>query len=221
MARRAVPHVLGGLYHLVSRGNDGQALFECEYDRMHCLDLMREGLDRHGLKLLAFSLMSNHVHQVVQVGNSEVGDYLHDLYMRYSKYVSHRYGHSGHLVQGHSFRRLLRTDADLLSTVRYVHLNPLRAGMCSVPEDHQWSSHRYYVDAVAPRWFDRSIVFSLMGETDHRTRFHSFVMDGADKSRLEGMPKPRGKRLGVPGRPPRPAGRIANDKPRLASDLGL
>jgi REP element-mobilizing transposase RayT len=90
----------------------------------------------------AFCLMRNHVHLVLQVGEISISRVLQNLSQRYTVWVNRQKGRTGHLFQGRYKAILIDADRYLLALVRYIHLNPIRAGIARVPEDYHWSSHR-------------------------------------------------------------------------------
>lgn len=145
MARKSRIHVPGGVYHVLLRGNDGQDIFFTGKDRARFSLLLQEGTERFTYLLHAFCYMTNHVHLVIQVGDVPLSKIIQNLSFRYTKYINKQKNRIGHLFQGRYKAILVDGDTYLLELVRYIHNNPLRAGLVKDPADYPWSSHRLYL----------------------------------------------------------------------------
>lgn len=129
--------------HVIQRGNSRQAVFFCDDDYRAYLAWLREGAARHGCAIHAYVLMTNHVHLLVTPkGKFAVSQMMQALGRRYVYYVNHRYGRSGTLWEGRYRSSLVDSEAYLLACMRYIELNPVRAGMVTHPAEYQWSSYR-------------------------------------------------------------------------------
>jgi putative transposase len=89
--------------------------------------------------------MNTHVHLAIQVGGVPLSRILQNLSFRYTRWVNGRRKRSGHLFQGRYKAVLVDADSYLDALVRYIHLNPVRAGMVKEPEEYRWSGHRAYL----------------------------------------------------------------------------
>ena len=137
MARVICPQVP---HHVTQRGNRREDVFLTDADRIRYLQWLAEYAEKHRVDMLAYCLMTNHVHLVVVPG-SEVAlqRMLKPLHMRYAQRINRRKGWKGHLWQGRFFSSAL--DADYLwAAIRYVERNPVRAKMVSKAENYPWSS---------------------------------------------------------------------------------
>jgi len=127
-------------YHVTQRGNRGEPVFFSDADRLSYLRLLGDYSRRHGVDLLAYCLMTNHVHLVV-VPREE--DSLHralrPLHMRHAQRINRHRDWKGHLWQGRYFSSAL-DESYLRSAIRYVERNPVRAGMVSAAQAYPWSS---------------------------------------------------------------------------------
>lgn len=129
--RRRVPE---GIYHVTVRGNNREAIFADDADYQRYLQEILRCHHEHGCTLLAYALMSNHVHLVLQDHHISLSRYMQVLNARYTRYFNVRHARVGHLYQGRFFSRFVDRDAYLLEVTRYVHLNPVRAGLVERPE---------------------------------------------------------------------------------------
>jgi REP element-mobilizing transposase RayT len=155
MARKPRLHVPGGVYHVMLDGNGGPEIFLTDEDRLHFYDLVEEGVDRFGHRIHGFCLMGNHVHLVVQVAETPLAKIVQNLSFRYTRWIHRRQRTVGHVFQGRYKAILVDADAYLLTLVRYVHLNPVRAALVAHPDDYRWSGHRTYLGLEAtPLAFD-------------------------------------------------------------------
>lgn len=158
MARKARIHYPGALYHVILRGNAGEQVFSDDVDRTKFCLLVQEGIERFGHRVHAFCLMSTHVHLAVQVGDGALSRIMQNLAFRYTQWYNRRYGRIGHLFHGRYKANVVEVDSYLVSLVRYIHLNPVRAGMVDRPEEYGWSSHRFSMGAGEVPWLERGFV---------------------------------------------------------------
>lgn len=137
LARTVFPDVP---HHITQRGNRREDVFFTDEDRQLYLEWLLFYSQEHNVDVLAYCLMTNHVHLVL-TPHSEDGlqKVLKPLHMRYSQYVNKIKGWRGHLWQGRFFSSPL-DDAYTWSTIRYVERNPVQAGMVEQAEKYYWSS---------------------------------------------------------------------------------
>ncbi|MDH3392635.1 MAG: transposase [Desulfobulbaceae bacterium] len=180
MARKPRIHYPGAIYHVILRGNGGQNIFFSVADRSRFYHLLREGVDRFGHRLHAFCLMTNHIHLAIQVGEIPLAKIVQNLSFRYTRYINHRKKRIGHLFQGRYKAILLDRDAYLLELIRYIHLNPVRAGIDKDPLNYRWSSHRGYLGQETIPWLTTNWLLSQFAgdEKMARQRYEAFVLDG-------------------------------------------
>jgi putative transposase len=138
---RALRSVLPGLaYHITQRGVDRRETFSAEGDRTTYLRLLRQNLKDADVSLLAWCLMSNHVHLVAIAGREDsLAVLLRRVQGRYAQYYNVRTGRTGHLWQNRYFACALGWS-HLRIALAYVERNPLRAGLIQRSEDYKWSS---------------------------------------------------------------------------------
>lgn len=163
MARR--PRILGPglLYHVVARGNRREAVFLAHGDYetyLHRLATYRGG---YAVTLHAYCLMPNHVHLVLRTADASLDRFMQSLQQSYTQRFNRRYGQVGHVFQGRYKALLCETDEYLITLVRYVHLNPVRAGLVKRAEDYPYSGHRAYLAGVATGLVDPTLVLSMVG----------------------------------------------------------
>jgi REP element-mobilizing transposase RayT len=152
MPRKPRLHFPGAVYHVIQRGNDGRDIFIDERDRTRFFLLCQQNCERYGCRIHAYCLMTNHLHLALQVGTSQLANIMQNITFRYTQYINRKYHRTGHLFQGRYKALLIDADSYLLELIRYIHLNPVRAGMVRHPEDYLWSSHSDYLNTIKPPW---------------------------------------------------------------------
>lgn len=179
MARKPRIHYPGALYHVILRGNARQDVFFDDKDRYRFYLFMQEGIERYGHRVLAFCLMTNHIHLALQVGEVSLSRIMQNLAFRYTRWVNWRLKRSGHLFQGRYKAVLVDADSYLLELGAYIHLNPVRASMVATPETYPWSSHRAYLGNELIPWLNTDYILSQFSETlsNARRQFVEFVAE--------------------------------------------
>ena len=140
MARTARIVVPGSPHHIIQRGNNRQDVFFADDDRFFYLQTLADQADRHGLKLLGYCLMTNHVHVIGTPRDAgSLQKAIGRTNLRYALYVNRLHDRSGHLWQNRFFSCPL-DGRHLLAAMRYVERNPVRAGIVRAAWRYRWSS---------------------------------------------------------------------------------
>jgi REP element-mobilizing transposase RayT len=126
---------------------------------------------------LAYCLMRNHVHLLLETPEPNLGRGMQWLHGVYAQTFNERQGRCGHVFQGRFGSVPMRTDEQLLVAARYIALNPVEAGLCGEPADWAWSSHAAVMGGHGPGWLDveRLLAFFGMWGGDARRRYADFV----------------------------------------------
>ena len=164
MGRRPRIHYPGAIYHAIVRGNNRQPIFLSAQDRKVFANLVSEGIERFDHRIHAFCWMSNHVHLMVEVDQTPLSKIIHNLSFRYSGWFNRHQSRSGHLFERRYRAGLIETDRAAMGLVRYIHLNPVRAGMVQSPIQHRWTSHRAYLGTESVSWLETNLVLGLFSE---------------------------------------------------------
>jgi putative transposase len=129
-----VPH------HVTQRGNARQVILASDAERLTYLELLREYSQLYALSLLGYCLMSNHVHLIaIPQTPQALSQSLKQAHGRYAAYWNAQHSSTGHMWQGRFYSCPL-DESHLWAALRYVELNPVRAGMVAKPEQWKWSS---------------------------------------------------------------------------------
>ncbi len=144
MPRKPRFHVPGIPQHIIQRGNNREPCFYAEDDYLRYLDDLKDALTRNNCALHAYVLMTNHVHLLVTPFTEYgVSHTMQDVGRKYVQYINRTYKRSGTLWEGRYKSSLVDTEAYLLTCMRYIELNPVRAGMVMHPAEYQWSSYQH------------------------------------------------------------------------------
>ncbi len=172
MARAARARSESGFYHVILRGNGRQILFECDADRLGFLELLRDSFREGDITLLAWCLMDNHVHLLVEDTREALSCTMQKVATTYALQYNTRSGHIGHVFQQrfHSFP--IEDDSYLLEAMRYIHNNSSKAGVASAAS-YRWSSyHEYLGESLwGQRFADTRLLLEMLGGVDEFVRF--------------------------------------------------
>jgi len=168
------------LYHVFSRTISEERAFQDSRDRNKFLQYCAKYVDLYDFRVHAFCLMPNHFHLLVESkGNPLLSHLLHRLLTAFTVYYNRRHGRQGHLFQGRFKSLVVEKSTYLLALSRYIHLNPVRAGLSSHPEEYKGSSFLYYCQGGEPDWlYTKEILLWFKGNRKSYTRF---VVEGLDK----------------------------------------
>ena len=145
MARKPRIQFEGAFYHIIVRGNQRQDIFFDEADRRQYLERLHRYRNKCGFVLYAYVLMTNHVHLLIETPNDPISRIMQMINFTYTQYFNKKYGKVGHLFQGRYKSYLCDKDSYLLGLVRYIHNNPVRAGVAEDAGAYAWSSHGDYL----------------------------------------------------------------------------
>ncbi len=181
MARKPRIQFSGALYHVIARGNRREPVFNNDADRKRYLEAIQKTRSRFHFTLYAFVLMSNHVHLLVETSGPPLSKVMQSLHTGYTQYFNLKYHKVGHLFQGRYKAVVVDKDAYLLQLIRYIHQNPLRAGMVEHLDDYFWSSHPCYAGRAAYSFLDTSFVLALFGHVQSiaREKYLAFMQESA------------------------------------------
>jgi putative transposase len=142
MPRKPRFFIPGVAVHIVQRGHSRNPVFFDTGDYHTYLDYLHDAVARHGCQLHAYVLMTNHIH-ILLTPDSRAGVSLamQSVNRLYVPYINCTYGTSGSLWEGRFKASLINQDEYLLTCMRYIELNPVRAGMVTMPEEYRWSSY--------------------------------------------------------------------------------
>ncbi len=135
----------GAVYHITSRGNERQTIYRDEEDKTRFLKIIGDTALKFQVIVYAYVLMDNHFHLLLETPLGSLSQVMQKILVSYTNGFNARHRRSGHLFQGRYKAILVDEDSYLMELSRYIHLNPVRAGIVKKPEDYPWSSYAAYV----------------------------------------------------------------------------
>ena len=167
-----------GVFHLTTRGVERRAVFLDRDDRRSFLTQLWRTVDRYDWIVYVVCLMTNHYHFVLRTTAADIAAGMHRLNSRWAGRYNRRYLFTGHVFERRYASRLVTSDEQLLGAIRYVVLNPVRAGLCDHPSEWEWSSYNATRGAAwASDFLSVASVLRLFhaSPTIARRRFQTFV----------------------------------------------
>lgn len=166
MPRKARLDFPGTLHHVMVRGIEGINIFQDNEDRRLFVDRIGNLVKETGTRILAWTLMNNHVHLLIISGPAGLPTFMRRLLTGYAYNFNRKHSRSGHLFQNRYKSVLCDQDPYLLELVRYIHLNPLRAGVVKnleELEDYPWCGHGVLTGRQKNAWQEKDFVFGFFG----------------------------------------------------------
>ncbi|MGN1158245.1 MAG: transposase [Agathobacter sp.] len=164
----------GASYHVMSRGIRRSAILKDQADyEMFCM-ILKNTMEKGPFKLHSFCMMTNHLHMQITTINTEIWKIMNHLLCSYAKSFNHRYGYTGHLFESRYTSCLIDDPVYFLEVSRYIHLNPVRAGMVREPLDYPYSSYGCYVSQKSNPLLEKNEILSFFAN-DSAEQYRMFV----------------------------------------------
>ncbi|MFT8352551.1 transposase [Clostridium saccharoperbutylacetonicum] len=147
MPRKKHEWYTGAKLHIIARGNRRNDIFRNEKDYELYLNYLLEAIEyyENKYKVIAYVLMTNHVHIMIETTDKDISDLIKRVHGRYALNFNKKYNYIGHLFQDRYMGKLIKDDNYMLALSRYVHLNPVRAGIVEKPGQYKWSSYNVFI----------------------------------------------------------------------------
>lgn len=165
MGRSPRSHFYGAIFHVLGRGNGGAPIFSSDDDRLVFLGILHDVLKKTGAFLLAYCPMTNHYHLMIQVGEVPISAIMRRVLTRYAKHFNSSAHRQGHVFQARFKANLVEDQAYFLTALRYIHENPVEAGICDDPASYVWSSHRQFIGPIRSVALDVDVALAKLGST--------------------------------------------------------
>jgi putative transposase len=163
------------LYHIISRGDDRKRIFTVPRDYSKFMDYVMKAKERYQFSLCAYCLMPNHFHLLMETLLPNISKIMHYIKGSYTTYYNIRHQRVGHLFQGRFKSVVVDKDAYFLELTRYIHLNPVHAGIVQHPRQYRWSSYQGYV-GTKDEYIDTHEIQQYVAMTQRQ--YQRFVLDG-------------------------------------------
>ncbi len=150
-------------YHVMNRGRRGEDVFSDDQDYALFTELLRETSELWNIRIAAYCLMPNHYHMLIQTPDANISRSMRHLNGVYTQRYNSRHKYDGQLFRGRYKSILIDTDSYLLQAVRYIHRNPLQAGLVEILDEYKWSSHKGYLSISGKwDWLYKKYILSLL-----------------------------------------------------------
>ncbi len=174
MARPLRIEIPGALYHVTSRGDRREAIYLTDTDRLYWLKLLGEVCERFNWQCHAYCLMDNHYHIVIETIEGNLSAGMRQLNGVYTQWHNRAHTRVGHVFQGRFKAIIVQRESYLLELARYVVLNPVRAGICAMPQDWPWSSYAAMIERdpskTPPAWLNTTWFLQQFGASLPKAR---------------------------------------------------
>ncbi|MFC7747449.1 transposase [Lentibacillus kimchii] len=172
-------------YHIVCRGNRRDNLFLDDEDIKVFFQIMIQVNKKTPFVLASYCLMTNHFHLQLRSGQHTVSKVMSLINKRYADYYNTKYKLTGHVFEKRYYDKLIDSKLGMLETSRYIHLNPVEAGMVAMPAHYPWSSYRYYLYTTGHRLLNVDEVLDCFaGDPAEKRRKYQDFMDLTKKEVL-------------------------------------
>ncbi len=171
--RRARFTYIGAFHHVMNRGLNGTNIFPRPEDKSYFLSILLNKSKFYKIKILAYCIMSNHYHIILQNTSGKLSDFMKQLNGIYGTYFRKKYGGQGYVFQNRFKSTLIQEGKYLINSIIYTLLNPVRAGMVKSPEEYKWSSIND--SSFSKSIIDTDFLNQLIGKSDLLEMIHEII----------------------------------------------
>ena len=170
-------------YHVMNRGAGRLPIFQQDDHRFLFLELLREIHGMFNVGVHAYCLMDNHYHLLLSTPNANLSRVMRHLNGVYTQRYNRSAETDGALFRGRYKSILVDVDSYLLNVSRYIHMNPVAAGLVKTATRYPWSSYPVFIgEKECPPWLDISMTLSMIGQHQQKQRYQAFVEGGVDRN---------------------------------------
>jgi len=171
----------GAWQHVMNRGIDRQAIFRSDADRQVFYDCLAAAMPHHGVEVHGWCLLGNHYHLLLMSKRGKLSAAMQALASRFTQRINYRDGRDGPIFRGRFASVPVESDAHLVRASRYIHRNPVEAGMVGMPWQWPWSSAAAYLGLVRPpAWLYTEAILEMFGTQSARQRYREFLGEETD-----------------------------------------
>lgn len=168
----------GAWYHVMNRGRQFEKIFSDEQDYEMFVELLKDSSEMWKVNIAAYCLMSNHYHILLHTPDGNISRTMRHINGVYTQKFNRKYSQDGQIFRGRYKSILVSPDSYLLQLVRYIHRNPIKAGLVKTLDSYKWSSHKGYL-SIAKKWdwLHKTFIYSLLTENKKEwiKRYRQFV----------------------------------------------
>ena len=171
----------GAWYHVMNRGRRSENIYFVDADRNAFIKVLQEAAELWNIRIAAYCLMSNHYHLLIQTPDGNLSRGMRHINGVYTQRFNRRHKKEGQLFRGRYKAVLVEADSHLLEVMRYIHRNPLRAGMIKSLEEYCWSSHLGYLSRAKKwSWLQKDDLLTMLSKSrsEQKRAYIDFVGKG-------------------------------------------
>lgn len=194
MTRRARELSKTDIYHIMLRGNEQKNIFQGSDDKQRFLEGVAAKQKEVNFSVYAYCLMDNHVHLLLNIKNNDLASIMKGIAVRYASFYNLKHSRVGHVFQDRFKSEPVEDERYMMAAVRYIHNNPVKAGMVEKPGDYNWSSYSEYLKPKSQGWMDTNFLLSMIA-TEPRMAIKEFERFSNEKDEIIFMECEEGKEI--------------------------
>lgn len=171
-----------GIYHIILRSANQHIIFEEDADYLHFLSILSTCKMNFDIDIYAYCLMDNHVHMLIHASEDNLSSFFQSFGTRFVRWYNNKYSRSGHLFQDRFHSVTVESDRQYLSTLLYIHNNPVEAAVCRYPSEYRWSSFNAFY-GLNDSLVNTSYSYNIAGS---KTLLHQYFASNKCPSRNAG-----------------------------------
>jgi len=174
-------------YHIIQRGNERKNIFHSDADKFRFLEIMAKTREKYNFLIYCYCLMNNHIHLLVNDNGNDISKLMKSINVSYVSYFNRVYERCGHLFQDRFRSEIVDNDPYLLQVSRYIHNNPVKAGIVARPGEYRWSSYNAYVGKATSinKLLDTSKILEIFSDQKNRAVMEYFRFMQTEEDTLE------------------------------------
>ncbi|MBO7357713.1 MAG: transposase [Lachnospiraceae bacterium] len=168
-----------GIYHIILRSINRHIIFEEDADYQKMLYILSDCKRTFDIDIYAYCLMDNHLHLLIRSSEEHLASFFQSLGTRFVRWYNTKYSRSGHLFQDRYYSIPVAKEKQYLSTLAYIHNNPVKSSLCRYPSEYRWSSFNAFYGQKNPL-VDTAFSFDIAGSKDLLLKYFSTVSTQSD-----------------------------------------
>jgi REP element-mobilizing transposase RayT len=175
-----------GIYHIILRGINRQIIFQDNEDKEKFIEVLKKYKEVSKYEVYAFCIMDNHAHILIREGKEPLAKVMKRIGVSYVYWYNWKYERNGHLFQDRYKSEPVEDDKYLLTVIRYIHQNPLKAGIVDSIDQYQWSSHHEYIKSTN-KVVDTQLILGMFADRREQAiqRYKEFMNERSSEECLE------------------------------------
>ncbi len=164
-AKRERLNFKGAIYHITTRCNNKESLIKNDLDFRKYRIILKKCKKKFGFLLHDYIIMNSHTHLIIRLQSIlDISRIMQAINRQYARWYNEHYKRKGHFWEDRFYGELIKDDLQLLAVMRYIDLNPVRAGLCQKPTDWKYSGARFYINGTKDDLMDAPDVYNNLGK---------------------------------------------------------